>query len=60
MEGTLSLPAVRVLRALNDHTMVDVIAAAAEVSLPQTIKILEELERQGRVARFTDTTWGKR
>lgn len=53
-------PTSRVLDALDDHALPDVIAAAADVSPLQTLRILQELESQGLVERFGKECWGKK
>lgn len=50
----------RVRAALRDHTLAEVIAAAADVPLQKTLSILESLARQGVAERYTADTWGLR
>ena len=50
----------RVLDALDDHALPEVIAAAADVSLLQTLRILQDLESKGLVERFGKECWGKK
>jgi hypothetical protein len=53
-------PTSRVLNALDDHALPEVISAAADLSLLQTLRILADLEANGRVERFGKECWGKR
>jgi DNA-binding IclR family transcriptional regulator len=50
----------QVLDALDDHALPEVIAAAAGLSLLQTLRILQELEARGLAERYGKECWGKR
>lgn len=50
-------PTSRVLEALEDHTMIEVIAAAAEVSAVMALAILIDLARKGTVKQCAEGCW---
>lgn len=54
-----SSPTSLVLDALDDHALPEVIAAAAGLSMLQTLRILQELEAKGVVERYGKACWGK-
>lgn len=49
----------RVAGALRDHTMLSVIAAAANVPVHVCLAILQQLERRGRAHHFAPDCWGR-
>lgn len=52
-------PTTRVLKALDEHTLLPVIAAAAELQVPLALRILLDLQRHGVVEQFAEGCWGK-
>lgn len=50
-------PTSRILEALEDHAMLEVIAAAAGLSQLQTLRILQGMAERGTVRQFAPDCW---